>query len=113
VLPKLKSNVDAGQADPASYAAVYDRTQRDQGRSQLYGEQLECTSGKPLELAPLQDPANVDRRRAELGLMRLAIYVRLVRLHSPDMCGASGPPTFEPRRSVRTNTAEPLDILRP
>jgi hypothetical protein len=37
VLPKLKANVDAGQAEPGSYAMVYDRTQRDQGKNQLYG----------------------------------------------------------------------------
>ena len=36
VLPKLKANVDAGQADPGTFAMVYDRTQRDQGKDQLY-----------------------------------------------------------------------------
>jgi len=45
VLPKLKANVDAGQADPGTYAMVCDRTQRDQGKNQLYGQQLECASG--------------------------------------------------------------------
>ena len=34
----------------------------------------------------------VDMRRAKLGLMRLEIYTRLVRLHSPDMCGSSDTP---------------------
>ena len=87
VLPKLKANVDVGQADPATYATVYDRSQRDQGKNQLYGEQLECTSGKALEEAPIDDEANVNLRRAELGLMRVEIYARLVRLYSPEMCG--------------------------
>jgi hypothetical protein len=87
VLPKLKANVDVGQADPATYAQVYDRSQRDQGKNQLYGEQLECTSGKVLEEAPIDDEANVNLRRAELGLMRVEIYARLVRSHSPEMCG--------------------------
>jgi hypothetical protein len=89
VLPKLKANVDAGQADPASFATVYDRTQRDRGKPQLYGQQLECGAAKTLDVAPLDDAKNVDMRRAELGLMRLAIYARLVRLNSPDMCGAA------------------------
>jgi hypothetical protein len=40
VLPKLKANVDAGQADPGSYAMVYDRTQRDQGRNQFVRPEL-------------------------------------------------------------------------
>jgi hypothetical protein len=34
VLPKLKANVDRGQADPVAYAMVYDRAQRDQGKNQ-------------------------------------------------------------------------------
>ena len=89
VLPKLKANVDAGQADPAEYASVYDRTQRDQGLNQLYGEQLECTTGKALSEAPIDDEAHVNLRRAELGLMRVELYARLVRLYSPDMCGSA------------------------
>ncbi len=39
-LPKLKANVDKGQADPDSYAKVYDRSQNDLGKRQLYGVQL-------------------------------------------------------------------------
>ena len=92
VLPKLKANVDAGQADPGMYAMVYDRTQRDQAKKQLYGEQLECSTGNTLELAPLAEPATVNLRRAKLGLMRLEIYTRLVRLHSPDVCGSTDTP---------------------
>jgi hypothetical protein len=88
VLPKLKANVDAGQAEPGMYAMVYDRTQRDQKRNQLYGESLECASGKPLTEAPIDDEANVNIRRATMGLMRVDLYARLVRLSSPDVCGA-------------------------
>ena len=92
VLPKLKLNVDAGQADPGSYAAMYDRTQRDEGRNQLYGEQLECATLKALDVAPLDDAADVNLRRARLGLMRLELYARLVRQSSPDVCGSATPP---------------------
>jgi hypothetical protein len=90
VLPMLKSNVDAGQGDAGIYAMVYDRTQRDGGKKQLYGEQLECLPGRPLSEAPIEDEATVNMRRAQLGLLRIELYARLVRLHSPDMCG-SGP----------------------
>jgi hypothetical protein len=88
VLPKLKANVDAGQADPGTYAMVHDRTQRDQGKNQLYGQALECATGKALDVAPIDDATNVNVRRAELGLMRLELYSRLVRLNSPDLCGS-------------------------
>jgi hypothetical protein len=90
VLPKLKANVDAGQGDAGNYAMVYDRTQRDQGKKQLYGEQLECSSGKSLSEAPIEDEAAVDMRRAQLGLMRIALYVRFVKLQAPDMCSVTG-----------------------
>jgi hypothetical protein len=90
VLPKLKANVDAGQAEPGSYATVYDRSQRDQGKNQLYGQQLECATGKALEVAPMDDATNVNARRAEMGLMRLELYARVVRVNSPDMCGSVG-----------------------
>jgi hypothetical protein len=90
VLPKLKANVDAGQGELGTYAMVYDRTQRDQGKNQLYGQQLECASGKTLDVAPIDDAKNVNLRRAELGLMRLELYARLVRLNSPDLCGSAG-----------------------
>ena len=88
VLPKLKSNVDAGQGDAGTYAMVYDRTQRDGGKKQLYGEQLECSPGRSLIEAPIDDEATVNMRRAQLGLLRMELYGRLVRLHSPDMCGS-------------------------
>jgi hypothetical protein len=86
VLPGLKANVDAGQAEPGSYAMVYDRTQRDQGKNQLYGMNFECGASKQLEPGPMDQPDTVDVRRAEMGLMRIGVYARLVRMHSPDMC---------------------------
>ena len=89
VLPKLKAYVDAGQADPASFAMVYDRTQRDQGKNQRYGQQLECATGNTLAVAPIDDAKNVNVRRAELGLIRLELYERLVRQTSPDLCGSA------------------------
>jgi hypothetical protein len=90
VLPKLKANVDAGQADPGTFAMVYDTTLRDRGEHQLYGQRLECAAGKPLDIAALDDVKNVDLRRARLGLMRLELYARLVRQDSPDLCASAG-----------------------
>jgi hypothetical protein len=88
VLPQLKSNVDASQGDAGTYTMVYDRTQRDGGKKQLCGEQLECSPGRSLSEAPIDDEPTVNMRRAQLGLLRMEMYARLVRLHSPDMCGS-------------------------
>jgi hypothetical protein len=87
-LPRLKANVDAGQADAALYATVYDRAQRDEGRNQLYGANLECSDASPeLHESPIDDEAHVNERRAGLGLMRMELYARLVIEMSPRMCG--------------------------
>jgi hypothetical protein len=92
VLPGLKANVDAGEADPEAYALVYDRLQRNMGRKQFYGTQLECIANGTLEEAPLEDPAGVDERRAELGMLRLALYERVVRVVTPNVCQAGARP---------------------
>ena len=93
VLPKLKANVEAGQADPGDYAMVYDRSAGDAGRKQLYGQNLVCTGESPTwRPAPIEDEGAVDIRRARIGLMRLALYVRMAVEFSPAMCPAAATP---------------------
>jgi hypothetical protein len=88
VLPMLKAAVDAGQADPSDYTKVFDRTARDDGRAQQYGENLECGPGETaLHRAPIDDEAHVDARRAAMGLIRLEIYERIVIAALPALCG--------------------------
>jgi hypothetical protein len=86
VLPKLKEDVEIGEADPESYAMVYDRSQRDLKKNQLYGEQLECNAGRQMHEAPIEDEAHVDERRAELGLIRVELYARIVKELMPQFC---------------------------
>jgi hypothetical protein len=78
VLPTLKAEVDIDEADPESYALVYDRSQRDLGKKQLYGEQLECKVGERMHEAPIEGEFHVDQRRAELGLIRVELYARML-----------------------------------
>jgi hypothetical protein len=89
VLPKLKANVDAGQADPESYALVYDRSQRDLGKKQLYGQQLECNAGESLHEAPIEDEGHLNERRAQLGLIRVELYLQIGRDMMPQFCPPS------------------------
>jgi hypothetical protein len=89
-LPKLKTNVEAGEADPGSYATVYDRSQTDAGKKQMYGQNLICDSEHPkLHTGPIEDEENVNQRRAAIGLMRLELYTQLVVAMSPDVCAAA------------------------
>jgi hypothetical protein len=87
VLPKLKANVEAGQADPGYYTMVYDRSSRDAGRNQLYGQNLECDNeDRALHETPIDDEEHVDMRRAQVGLMRVELYARTVIELSPAVC---------------------------
>ena len=86
VLPRLEANVDAGQADPQSYALVYDRSQSDLGKKQLYGENFECKAGEKLHETPIEDEPHVNQRRAQLGLIRLELYARIIEETMPQFC---------------------------
>jgi hypothetical protein len=94
VLPQLKAKVEAGQADPAYYAMVYDRSSLEAGRKQLYGENLECSGESPtLHETPIEDEAHVNVRRARVGLMRAELYARTVIERSRVVC--PGAPTVK------------------
>ena len=90
VLPKLNANVQAGQADSSDYAMMYDRSSRDAGRKQLYGENLECNNENPtLHEAPIEDEEHVNVRRAQVGLIRVELYARMAIELSPVVCPAA------------------------
>jgi hypothetical protein len=91
VLPQLKANVEAGEADPDSFAKVYDRSQYDLGKPQLYGEQLVCNAGEKLHEAPIEDGSHVNDRRAQLGLIRAEIWTRLAAELMPQFCPPAAP----------------------
>jgi hypothetical protein len=58
-------------------AYLTDRVLLAEGKKQIYGTQF-TNSGRKWEPRPLEDPANVDRRRAEVGLSPLAEYVKVL-----------------------------------
>lgn len=69
VLPALERMAAAGEADPADFATMYDRVQKQQGRPQRYGTQFDCVEHRPV-LYQLEDPARVEefRRQMNFGL---------------------------------------------
>jgi len=75
-LPMMREAVKKGKAEGSSLALLEDRVALRQGKRQIYGSQI----GQDLEtqlyyVSPLEDPDNVDKRRAEVGLQPLAEYV--------------------------------------
>lgn len=82
-LPKLKENVDVGQAWPKDFAMMYDRSQTDQGKPEVYGVNLVCQPNGTLAPGSLVDPEHVEDRRAAIGLMPLTTYVHMAALIAP------------------------------
>ena len=76
-LPLMRDAVKKGNADAGSLALLEDRTALGDGRKQIYGSQIgtDPTTKKQFVL-PLEDPENVDKRRAEVGLGPLSEYVK-------------------------------------
>ena len=72
VKPLVKSNI----VHPSSFALLADRAALRQGKKQIYGTQvLRIPQTQYYYVLPLEDPKNVDKRRAEIGLKPIAEYV--------------------------------------
>ncbi len=75
-LPMMRAAVAKGNARASSLALLEDRVALRQGKRQIYGSQV----GRDKEtgayyVLPLEDPDNVDKRRAEMGLGTLQSYI--------------------------------------
>lgn len=71
----LKQAVAANEAKPTDLALLQDRVLMREGKNQIYGSQLRSEGDGPLKLWPIEDEANVDERRASVGLEPLADYI--------------------------------------
>jgi hypothetical protein len=74
IYPIVKEAYQAGLLPGQDYAMLLDRILVGEGRPQVYGTQAQFNGTGPV-LAPIQDQANVDKRRAEVGLPPLAEYL--------------------------------------
>lgn len=75
-LPMLREAVKRGDATPADLALLEDRVALRQGQKQIYGSQIgrDTVTGE-YYISPLEDPDNVDKRRAEVGLGPIEDYI--------------------------------------
>ena len=74
VLADLAPRVARGDMQRTYYAYLIDRVAVGAGRPQTYGTQGRCQGRGNLQLLPVADRDNLDRRRAEMGLESLADY---------------------------------------
>jgi hypothetical protein len=79
----LERAIKAGEASPTDLAYLTDRLLVAEGKPQLYGTQFQTAGGAPAP-HPIADEADVDRRRAEVGLGPLEAYREEIRkLYAP------------------------------
>lgn len=75
-LPMMREAVKEKRAEASSLALLEDRVALRQGKRQTYGSQIgRDPATNTFYVLPLEDPENVDKRRAEVGLPPLADYV--------------------------------------
>jgi len=76
-LPMMREAVKKGDASAGNLALLEDRILLRQGKKQVYGSQIYWNEKtNKLYIAPLEDPDNVDKRRAEAGLESIADYAK-------------------------------------
>jgi hypothetical protein len=78
-LESLQKAVKDGEARGDQLALLTDRFLVSEGKPQRYGTQTKVTKDGKFEMPPIEDEANVDKRRAEVGLGPLAEYVEMMR----------------------------------
>ncbi len=68
----VEKSVQTGDTEPRYLALLVDRIRTLEGRPQLYGSQYDWDEFGDLNPLPIEDPDNVDVRRASVGLEPLA-----------------------------------------
>jgi hypothetical protein len=75
-LPMMREAVKNGKAPGSALALLEDRLALKHGKRQTYGSQLDRDPKTQIYyVSPLEDPDNVDKRRAEVGLGPLSDYL--------------------------------------
>ena len=75
-LPTIEQAVAQRNLSPSVFALLEDRIRVREGKKQIYGTQLNTAADGTWVPYPIEDEANVDARRARVGLGPLAEYVK-------------------------------------
>jgi len=71
-LPLFRAAVAAGEARPWNLALLEDRVLTREGKKQIYGSQWKENGRGAMELYPIEDESNVDKRRQALHMPPIA-----------------------------------------
>ncbi len=88
VLARIEKLLPSGEATRKEYAYLYDRI----NEPQRYGTQGTCLDSAHWAPRPIENEADVDKRRAEVGLPTMAEYIAII----SKMCGEAFLPTARP-----------------
>ncbi|MEP7155773.1 MAG: DUF6624 domain-containing protein [Betaproteobacteria bacterium] len=72
-MESMRAAVDSGEAAKQQFALLEDRVLLRQGKSQRFGSQVDTTGG--VGLRSVEDPDNLDKRRATMGLGPICQYL--------------------------------------
>ncbi|HXB11780.1 MAG TPA: DUF6624 domain-containing protein [Bacteroidia bacterium] len=75
-LPMVREAVKNGKAKASELALLEDRVNIGENKKQIYGSQIVSNSTGGMEVAPIEDPDNVDKRRAQMGLDSMSDYCK-------------------------------------
>jgi polyhydroxyalkanoate synthesis regulator phasin len=76
--PSFREAVERGDADAADLAALEDSILVGDGQGQLYGTEIVNGPDGQLQVATIQDPDNLDARRASVGLSPMDEYIERI-----------------------------------
>lgn len=81
-IPLMKESVEKKESNVEDYAEMFDRILVRKGNKQEYGTQLKYTNGiEHIKLCPIRDSINVDKRRLDLGMDSLNVYLKVYGIH--------------------------------
>jgi hypothetical protein len=83
---KLMKEAPKGEVEPGQVAQLTDTVLIAERKKQLYGTGLQAKGGM-LKPYPIEDEANLDKRRAEMGLPPLADYLEKAQQQYDEMTG--------------------------
>src|SRR5260370_23143795 len=74
----MEQAVKAGEASIRNFALLYDNILVSEGKLQRWGNKVQsaCQDGKPA-IFPAEDPAGLNQRRNEIGLMPIDAYLKM------------------------------------
>lgn len=76
-LPMMKKAVHEKKLAPGFLVRTEDRIATDEGNLQIYGGQMKFyPETKSFNVWPIYDPVNIDKRRAEIGLIPIAEHLK-------------------------------------